>query len=417
MAIFICSLVLWNHLQDRYVIPDLYYDNMRHILQNESKNNRKINVKKSILAVVVICLSLFLMTGCIPNGYTKKEKNVFLKEAKEIASEYLKSKYDGATIKNIDADTAVEDMEYVLTEFASGQFDWKGQTFDFTVDTRTGEVYTSVHLEKITAGLCETLLRELEIDSRDAAVVNCRIRYLRGDHPEDGRVNWGWADAVNVFPEGKTAEELLWEILTEESAYSFYMDIQYRGGEIPQEIMEAEFSVPTLTDIHIYHIADEHELYQGNRGRSFLPCLSEEILWRSYEDDTAGYIRNQVLERDGLRIIYNAYERTREQKKVTEKVIDEKDIDLTVRDDYIALRCTKEHFSMYLATTDRNIAQEYLYAFDYFISEKKPLKGGWYSYEDFYIYSESKSIEMPYVFNSLRKEKNVLFSKENYNIF
>lgn len=120
MAIFICSLVLWNHLQDRYVIPDLYYDNMRHILQNESKNNRKINVKKSILAVVVIGLSLFLMTGCIPNGYTKKEKNVFLKEAKEIASEYLKSKYDGATVKNIDADTAVEDMEYVLTEFASG---------------------------------------------------------------------------------------------------------------------------------------------------------------------------------------------------------------------------------------------------------------------------------------------------------
>lgn len=334
-----------------------------------------------------------------------------------MASDYLESEYSGATVKRIEAETAAKDMEYVLTEFASGNFDWQGKRYGFVVDTETGEVYTSVLLEEIEKGLCEAILQNLGIDSREAAGVNCRIRYMQGGGSEEGKENWRWVDFANVFPEGKTVEELLQEILTDAEAYSLSINIQYKGGEIPLEIMEAEAPVPALRDIGIYHIAEEHELYEEVKESAFLPWLSEEIFRRSYTHDTAEYIRNQVLEQNDFRVVYNAYQRTREQDKVTEAVIEEKDIELTVRDDYIALSCAKEHFAMYLATTDREAAQKYLYAFDYAISEKKPREGNWYSYEEFYIYSDSRSREIPYEFNSRHEEKNVIFSKENYDVF
>lgn len=385
---------------------------MKHIFLKIKRDDKKI-----VVSVMISVLCLLVLTGCIPNGYTRKEKNAFLKDAKQMASAYLESTYSGAKVKYIDAVISIDNMEYVLTEFASGQFDWQGQPYNFVIDTETGEVYTSVHFEEIKERLSEEVLLDLGIVSREAAVLNCRVRYLQGGSPGIGQINWGWVDTANVFPEGKTVEELLLKILTDERAYSFYIDIQYKGEEIPQEIMEEESLIPTLTDIDIYHIAEKHGLYEGERGYFYLPCISEEIMKRNYEDDTAEYTRNQVLERNGFQVVYNAYEKTREQDIVTEAVIGEEDIELTVRDDYIALSCTKEHFTMYLITRDRNTVQEYLYSFDYTISEKKPGKGKWNSYEDFYIYSDAVYIEIPYAFNSYKKEKNVIFSKENYNIF
>lgn len=386
----------------------------------KNKNVRMNNIrnhKKIIILALISMLCLVVFTGCIPNGYTRKEKNTFLKEARKMAAAYLESTYSGAKVKSIDINTAVENMEYVLTEFATGQFSWQGESYRFVVDTGTGEVYTSVQLENVKELLCEMLLMDFGIDSHEAAVVNCNIRYLQGDGPGEGQLNWGWVEERNVFPEGKTAGELVLEILTDERAYSLDIDIQYKGGEIPQEILEEEPFVLTLEDIGIYHVAEDYELYEGERGYAFLPCLSEEFIQCSYKDDTAEYVRNQVLERDNLRVVYNAYERTRSHETISEKTIDERNIDLTVRDDYIALSCTKEHFRMYLLTTDRKIAQNYLYAFDYAVSQKKPRKGEWHAQGDYYIYSGPKDSETPYAFNSLKEEKNVIFSEENYHIF
>ena len=146
-----------------------------------------------------------------------------------MAAAYLESTYSGAKVKSIDINTAVENMEYVLTEFATGQFSWQGESYRFVVDTGTGEVYTSVQLENVKELLCEMLLMDFGIDSHEAAVVNCNIRYLQGGGPGEGQLNWGWVEERNVFPEGKTAGELVLEILTDERAYSLDIDIQYKG--------------------------------------------------------------------------------------------------------------------------------------------------------------------------------------------
>lgn len=105
---------------------------------------KETKYKKTTLSAAILILSLFLFTGCIPNGYTKAEKNAFLREAKKTASDYLKSVYDGAVIKEIQAEITVENMEYVLTEFARGQFRWEGQLYFFAVNNETGEVCTTV---------------------------------------------------------------------------------------------------------------------------------------------------------------------------------------------------------------------------------------------------------------------------------
>lgn len=371
---------------------------------------RKTKYKKVIVSVAILILSLFAFTGCIPNGYTRAEKNAFLRKAEKAASDYLESAYDGAVIKEIEAEITVEDMEYVLTEFARGRFRWQGQHYFFVVNAETGEIYTSVHLNEIKEGLEEVLIRELEIDSHEEIAFNYISYYLQGGGAERSTF-------FNVFPEGETAEELLQEILTDAEAYSFSMDIQYKGGEIPQEIMEEDAPFPTLSYISLYHIAEEHELGGEEYRGSNLAVLSEEILKCSYTEDSAEYTRNQVMERDGLRVVYGTYERKKVQDSVTERVMDEKDIRLTVTEEYIALDCTKERFDMYLTTADRDIAEEYIYAFDDTISEKKPLKGMWYPCGDIYIYSEGRFIEMPHNFNNYRKETNMIFSRKNYDRF
>lgn len=114
-------------------------------------------------------------------------------------------------------------------------------------------------------------------------------------------------------------------------------------------------------------------------------------------------------------MVYSAYERTREQNSIAERIIDEKDIRLTVTEEYIALNSTKEHFTMYLMTTDREIAEEYLYAFDDVVSKEKPLKRMWYSCGDIYIYSEGRTIEMPHNFSNYQRETNMIFSRKNYD--
>lgn len=59
--------------------------------------------------------------------------------------------------------------------------------------------------------------------------------------------------------------------------------------------------------------------------------------------------------------LYNAYERTEKQDTITESVITEADISLTVTDDYIALDYAKKNFAMYLSAACEEMTKEYLY--------------------------------------------------------
>lgn len=191
------------------------------------------------------------------------------------------------------------------------------------------------------------------------------------------------------------------------------MDIQYKGRDIPQEIMEEDAPFPTLERITIYHIAKEHELYKEGYFPNNLIVLSKEILGRNYREESAEYTRNRIMESNGLRMVYNAYERTREQDTITENRISEKDISMTVTEEYIIPDCTKEHFAMYFMTADKKITEEYLYTFNDIIDRNTPREGVWIPYGDIYIYCSDLEIPRRFV---MRREgrKNIIFSEKGY---
>ncbi len=374
--------------------------------------NMKRIYKRAVLAAVIVIASLCIFTGCIPNDYTKEAENALVREAEKIASDYLESAYDGAVIEEINAETTVENSANVLTEFARGRFSWQGQSYAFVVSVKTGEVYTSVCLSEVQEGLKEALIQELGIDSREVEVIYNEIYYWKGFRGKIAERSTFFC----VFPEGETAEDLLQEVLTDTEAYYFFITIQYKGGDIPQEIIKGDAPFPTLREISIYHVAEEHELYEGVGARENLPVLSKEILQCNYGKDSVEYTRNQVIERDGLRVVYDAYEWKREQDSITEAVIDEEDISLSITEESIVLDCTKEHFCMYLSTTNREIAEKYLHTINVSAANKETLRNGiWYPYGDIYIYSDINTNNIEYrtthKFNDRHRTENIIYSE------
>ena len=365
-----------------------------------------------LLSAVFAALCLFVFTGCIPNNFTREEEEAFLKEAERVAEEQLKEVYSGAAVKKIESKTTVEDAGYALTEFAGGQFVWQNKYYDFVVNAETGEVYTSVCLDEIRERLKEEIFRGLSIDCYESAAVDCNILYLKGC--EDSEI---WVDIrnafINVFPAGEPADGLFRKILENAEEYSFSMTAQYKGEDIPWEIMEESAPYPTLSGIGIYHIAEEHELYAGEYNYLSLRRLSSEILVRSFRNDTAEYVKNRTLERGGFQVVYNAYERIREQDEVKEAVIDVEDILLTVTEEYVSLDCMKENYVMYLSTTDKKLAGKYRYAYDFIFAEEKPERVTWYLYEGEYVYAGVRYGETPHEFCNRHPEENTIYTTSN----
>ncbi|MCM1119253.1 MAG: hypothetical protein NC543_07835 [bacterium] len=364
-------------------------------------------VRKKKITALLLFLLLCTLTGCIPNNFTREEKKAFLREAREVASDSLSDWYSWSEIRKIEPETEVEEDGYVLTEFASGQFVWKWQTYDFAVNVETGEVYTSVLLDELRERLKEEVLRGMGVNGEEASVESCELYCLMTDDGEAGR----WFQ--NVVPQEASVEELVEKILQDTDRYQFSIWLQYKGEDLPLEMMEMEAPFPTLNTVGIYHVADEHALYEGEYGYSTLPSLSKEILILEFYSDTANYIGYQTLEQDGLRLVYKAYERTREQDAVTESVINREDITLTVTDEYIRVDCAKEDYSIYLSTADPKIARKYRYVnlSNRVITEKETDRGKWYSFEDGYVFSESVYIEAPYEIHPFYMKGNIIYSR------
>lgn len=321
-----------------------------------------------------------------------------------MASSYLTDRYSGARIQEIEPETILKDDGYELTEFAKGQFVWQWQTYNFVVNTETGEVYTSVYYEEVEERLEEELLRELGIISEEIVVDYCTISCLKDAEKLEGHC------FNNVFPEEESAEKLLEKILQDTETYKFAMHLRYKGEDLSLEMTEREAPFPTLSSVIIYHIAEGHALHEGNY--SALPILSRETMELRYSQDTASYTRYQTLEQDGLKVIYNAYEWTREQDTVTESVITEEDITLTVTDEFIRLECTKDNYSIYLSTKDKNITKKYRYVFLKGRAAKgeKTQKGVWYSFENGYVYAYDELLPVPYEINGRHSKGNVIYS-------
>lgn len=371
--------------------------------------NRGIGCGRIILSAIFMAFSLFVFTGCIANNFTKEEEEAFLKEAEKVAAEQLSEIYSGAEVTKIESRTAVEDDKYALTEFAGGRFVWQNRHYDFVVNTETGEIYTSACFHEIRKRLKEEVFRGLSIDCYESAVVGCYIRYLTSCERVGVQIAFD-----NVFPAEESADELFRKILENEEEYSFSMTVQYKGEDIPWESMEEIPPFPTLSGVNIYHIAEEHELCAGDYISPNLPRLSSEILERSFRDDTAKYVKNRTLERDGFQIVYNAYKRIREQDEVKEAVIDVEDILFMVAEDYLDLSCTKDNYVMYLSTTDEELAGKYCYAYDSYFDKEKTQRVTWYPYEGDYVYAGVcfGKEETPHKFCNRDPEENTIYSRE-----
>lgn len=354
--------------------------------------------------MTILFLLLCTLTGCFPNNYTREEKKAFLREAREVASSYLSDRYSGARIKEIEPERIFKDDAYELTEFAKGQFVWQWKAYDFVVNAETGEVYTSVYYEEIEEWLEEELLRELGIISEETVVDYCAVSYLKDADKLEGHC------FTNVFPEEESAEKLFEKILQDTETYRLAMHLRYKGEDLSLEMMEREAPFPTLSSVIIYHIAEGHAFHEESY--SAVPILSRETMELRYYKDVASYTRYQTLEQDGLKVIYNAYERTREQDTVTESVITEEDITLTVTDEFIRVDCAKDNYAMYLSTKDKNITKKYRYVFlkGRAVKGEKTQKGVWYSFEDGYVYAYDEFLPVPYEINVRHSKGNVIYS-------
>lgn len=377
-----------------------------HALYNDSMKN----IMRILLSTAILFLIMSVLTGCIPDNFTEEEKNAFLQEAREAALSYLSERYSGVEIQEIQPKTTAENGGYDLTQFAGGQFVWQDQTYDFLVNTETGEVYTSVYLDEIAERLKEALFREMGIAAEETAVEECSIFYLKGDK------KLSQICYKNIFPEEESVEKLLEKILQDTETYSFSIWLQYKGEDLSLELMDQEAPFPTLRMVRIYHVAEEHALYEGEKeghGYLTLPSLSKEIMELCFYDDTANYTRYQTLEQDGIRVTYNEYGLIRTRDVFTESVINEEDIVLTMTNKFIRLDCTKDNYSMYLSTRDKKIAKKYRYVFlsSSVNTEKKTEKGMWYPFEDGYVYADNVYVAVPYEICQRYYEGNVIYSR------
>ena len=385
-------------------------------MQNTTNQSNRIRISVCV-SVVILSLAL-LLGGCLPDNFTAEEERAFLETASDVVSSFLAKQYGRAKIIHIQAETdvAADGSGYELTEFASGQFSWRRQTYDFMVNTETKQVYTSIYLEEIVEELKEVLLQGFGIDASEAAVDDFTIIYL----PIKGGAGDSYVDLAfrNVLPRKDSAEELLQEILQDTEEYRVSIDIQYKGEDIPSGIIERDAPFPALSFVRFYHIDDEHGLCQeGREGHSYsiLPSLSEEILWLKYQQGSPGnysYTRNQVMEQDGFYVVYNVYERIREEDVVTESVTKSEDITFTVTEEYIALDCAKDNYVMYLFAADKKKAKKYCYAFDQGATRKVEIeKGMWYAYEDRYVYSDNIYVKTPHKFCDYYSVEDIIYTK------
>lgn len=391
---------------------------MKNIFRTSKILNRIKNTVR--LFAVILSLSL-LLGGCIPNLFSREEERAFLKVARNVVSDFLKNEYSGAKITNIRAETAqaTDRFGLVLTEFASGQFSWKRQTYDFLVNTETKQVYTSVYLAEVAEGLKNELLQGFDIDASEAAVEDLTIYYA--------------PYLSNVFPQKDSAEELLREILQDTEEYRVYIEIQYKGKDLPSGITERAAPFSALTSVKFYHIGEEHRLCQAGRevqrnSRNYqadkasqevrrshlMSSLSEEVLRIGYRQGLPSiydYVRNQVMQQDGFYLLYNAYERILEEDVITEYVITEEDITFTVTEDYIAVDCAKDNYVMYLSAANKKAAEKYCYAFAPAPFGGEIWKGMWYAYEDRYVYSHIDHYKVPHEFYALNSVTHIIYTK------
>ena len=147
------------------------------------------------------CLALALILLLALSGCGNSAQ---LKEGQKLMKQYLSGLGRGAALldSHVDVQRPAADT-LVASDFVKGSFRANGQTWDFAVDTATGEIYTSERLSEFTDCCVRQIAARLGLDSE--YVADCLMELWRPAWQEE-KSEWPRQRAYlgEVLPVGVT---------------------------------------------------------------------------------------------------------------------------------------------------------------------------------------------------------------------
>ena len=148
-------------------------------------------IKRFLLGAVLLAFAGVFLAGCEQKQYSDAELKEQKNKAAAVVQDWLAGADPGARItsmKELNVRTEVTNHNYYLTDFITGTCSSGGKNYDFAVNTRTGELYTSREFEAFRDALCAYLMSKLSLPAEGFAVSMHTARPLSvsGEHPEYG---------------------------------------------------------------------------------------------------------------------------------------------------------------------------------------------------------------------------------------
>ena len=103
---------------------------------------------KRLLAFCLSMLFCLSFSGCYLDDFTSSEQDKLYDSAIKIFKEYLAKTDPKAKIKEVSSVKYLgENRQLQLTEFVKGEYQSGGKDMKFVVNTKTGDIYTSVQAD------------------------------------------------------------------------------------------------------------------------------------------------------------------------------------------------------------------------------------------------------------------------------
>lgn len=168
-----------------------------------------------------------------------------LKEGQKLMKQYLSGLGRGAALLDSHVDVLRPAADtLVASDFVKGSFRANGQTWDFAVDTATGEIYTSERLSEFSDCCVRQITARLGLD-RSEYVASCLTELWRPAWQEEN-IEWPWEEAYlgEVLPVGVTDMDAYAAQALEDEDVRILLFLACRDGEL----REGRWSGDTLSD-------------------------------------------------------------------------------------------------------------------------------------------------------------------------
>ena len=143
-------------------------------------------MKKRALLLILI-MSMFCLTGCPGRAYSREESNAQRDKGKELMETYLVENLSGAKIEEVFADYITQNSCRYLTDFARGSFSYEGSTYDFYINIKSGQVYTSMYTKELEDKVMPYTLEKLGLSEQDMVYSIRGISYVENSAISDGK--------------------------------------------------------------------------------------------------------------------------------------------------------------------------------------------------------------------------------------